>query len=322
MADEQRLSKLMSQRGLCSRREADRYIEKGLVRVDGKVVNTLGVKFLPSVKIELTSVAQAQQNSRLTIMINKPVGYVSSQAEEEYIPAVRLVRNENRSDIDTSGVSTSDYDLARAHDLAPAGRLDIDSQGLLILTQDGRIAKLLIGEDNNIEKEYLVRVDGIIEQEKIEQLQFGMSLDGKPLKRAKVRQINPEQIQIILHEGKKRQIRRMCDEVGLHVTGLKRVRIGEVRLGKLAEGEWRVVSPEEFEHSAPDPSSGDDFRSRNEPKEKSNRRESLYGKRSREQVKEREQVKIDHPSKNNDQAENVELKKKREPLHLKKQSKD
>lgn len=295
--DQQRLSKLMSQRGICSRREADRYIEQGLVRVDGEVVNTLGVKYPPSVEIELTRVAQAQQNKRLTIMINKPVGYVSSQAEEEYTPAVRLVRNENRSTIDSSGVNTTDYDLARAHDLAPAGRLDIDSQGLLILTQDGRIAKLLIGEDNNIEKEYLVRVDGIIEQEKIEQLQFGMSLDGKPLKRAKVRQINPEQLQMILYEGKKRQIRRMCDQVGLHVTGLKRVRIGEVRLGKLAEGEWRVVAPQEFEHSAPDPHSNDDFRSRHEPKEKSNRRASLYGKRSHEPISSPELVKKQAPTK-------------------------
>lgn len=312
MTNEQRLSKLMSQRGICSRREADRYIEKGLVRVNGEIVNTLGVKYSSDVSIELTSEAQTQQNSRLTIMINKPVGYVSSQAEEEYIPAVRLVRNENRSDTDQSGVHTTDYELARAQDLAPAGRLDIDSQGLLILTQDGRIAKLLIGEDNNLEKEYLVRVDGIIEQDIIERLQFGIELDGKKLKRAKVRQLNPEQLQIILREGKKRQIRRMCDEVGLHVTGLKRVRIGELRLGKLEEGEWRVVLNEEFEHTKPsisssvqssnsrsnqalnqstDSSPDKAFASQSsnksgaddssEPK-KSNRRESLYGKRTRD----------------------------------------
>ncbi|MGH1428170.1 MAG: pseudouridine synthase [Arenicella sp.] len=286
MADEQRLSKLMSQRGLCSRREADRYIEQGLVRVNGQTVNTLGIKYPSDVSIELSSVAQAQQNSRLTIMINKPVGYVSSQAEDEYTPAVRLVRNENRSEIDQTGIHTSDYELARAHDLAPAGRLDIDSQGLLILTQDGRIAKLLIGENNNLEKEYLVRVDGIIEQEKIDRLQFGIKLDGKALKRAKVRQINPEQLQIILREGKKRQIRRMCDEVGLHVTGLKRVRIGEVRLGKLKEGEWRVVLPEEFEHSpshsSPKKSATHANQSDSPRHNKSNRRESLYGKRSRD----------------------------------------
>ena len=197
MAELQRLSKLMSQRGICSRREADRYIEQGLVRVDGKIIDTLGIKFPESVNIELTSLAQQEQNSRLTIMLNKPVGYVSGQAEDDYIPAVRLVRKENRSEIDRSKIPVSDYDLARAHDLAPAGRLDIDSQGLLILTQDGRIAKLLIGENNQIEKEYLVRISGDINADKISRLQYGLKLDDKPLKRAKVKQINPDPLQII-----------------------------------------------------------------------------------------------------------------------------
>jgi len=245
-----RLSKLMSQRGLCSRREADRYIEQGLVRVNGETVNTLGVKFADDVKIELTAVAQQQQNTRLTVMLNKPVGYVSGQAEDDYIPAVRLVRNENRSKLDQSKIPVNDYTLAKAHDLAPAGRLDIDSQGLLILTQDGRVAKLLVGENSPVEKEYLVRVEGDISSDKIKQLQYGLKLDGKALKRAKVSQINPEQLKIILTEGKKRQIRRMCEAVGLSVTGLKRVRIGELRLGKLAEGEWRVVKIEEFLHGS------------------------------------------------------------------------
>lgn len=244
-----RLSKLMSQRGICSRREADRFIEQGLVKVDGQTVNTLGIKYPDTVKIELTSHAKQQQNNLLTVMINKPVGYVSAQAEDDYIPAVRLVRNENRFEDDTSGMQVADYELARMHDLAPAGRLDIDSQGVLILTQDGRVAKQLIGENTELEKEYLVRVDGGITEEKIERLQFGIKLDGKPLKRAKVKQINPEQLQIILREGKKRQIRRMCEDVDLYVTGLKRVRIGELRLGKLPEGEWRVVQANEFTHN-------------------------------------------------------------------------
>lgn len=270
MAEElQRLSKLMSQRGLCSRREADKFIEQGLVLVDGEVVDTLGIKFPDSVKIELNSYAKQQQNSLLTIMLNKPVGYVSAQAEENYTPAVRLIRNENRSEIDKTGVKTSDYELARAKDLAPAGRLDIDSQGLLILTQDGRIAKQLIGENSSLEKEYLVRVDGEVSADKIKRLQFGLKLDGKPLKRAKVKQLNPEQLQIILTEGKKRQIRRMCEAVDLHVKGLKRVRIGELRLGKLGEGEWRVVLPNEFQHKP----------AKSHTKSNNNRRKSLYGKK-------------------------------------------
>jgi len=245
MSDLIRLSKLMSQRGLCSRREADRLIEQGLVRVDGEIVNTLGVKYPENVKIELTKRAQAIQNERVTIMINKPVGYVSGQAEDDYIPAVRLINNETQSRTDKTGLRIKS---ANFRGLAPAGRLDIDSQGLLILTQDGRVAKQLIGQNSELEKEYLVRVRGDISASQIEQLTFGLELDGKPLKRAKVRQLNPEQLQIILREGKKRQIRRMCEAVGLFVTGLKRVRIGELRLGKLEEGKWRFVRAEEFLH--------------------------------------------------------------------------
>lgn len=235
----------MSQRGLCSRREADRLIEQGLVIVDGERISTLGVKFPESVKIELTERAEAIQNERVTIMINKPVGYVSGQAEDGYIPAVRLISEQTHSNTDKTRLTLKG---SHFNGLAPAGRLDIDSQGLLVLTQDGRVAKQLIGENTELEKEYLVRVRGDINPERINKLTHGLKLDGKPLKRAKVRQLNPEQLQMVLREGKKRQIRRMCEAVGLHVVGLKRVRVGELRLGQLAEGEWRFVKPKEFTH--------------------------------------------------------------------------
>lgn len=268
-----RLSKLMSQRGLSSRREADRLIEKGLVRVNGELVNTLGVKFPEDVKIELTQRAQAMQNELVTIMINKPVGYVSGQAEDDYVPAVRLIKDETHSDIDQTGIQLKGNHF---DGLAPAGRLDIDSQGVLVLTQDGRIAKQLIGENSDIEKEYLVRVDGDITEEQIEKLTFGLELDGKPLKRAKISQLNPEQLQFILREGKKRQIRRMCEAVGLHVTGLKRVRVGELRLGKLEEGQWRFVKAEEFRHRSAAPK--DVSKKRIEPRR--DRKQSLYGNKN------------------------------------------
>lgn len=247
MTEPIRLSKLMSQRGLCSRREADKLIEQGLVRVNGELVNTLGVKFPEDVTIELTQRAQALQNELVTIMINKPVGYVSGQAEDDYVPAVRLIKDETHSDTEQSNKT-----LKASHfkGLAPAGRLDIDSQGVLILTQDGRVAKQLIGENTELEKEYLVRITGNVDEACLEKLTFGLALDGKKLKRAKVRQLNPDQLQIILREGKKRQIRRMCEAVGLTVVGLKRVRVGELRLGNLAEGEWRFVDVEEFKHRA------------------------------------------------------------------------
>lgn len=174
MSEGVRLSKLMSQRGLCSRREADRLIEQGLVRVNGETVNTLGIRFPEDVEIELSERAQAIQKELVTIMINKPVGYVSGQAEDDYVPAVRLISSENHSDTDQSV-----QQLKGSHfkGLAPAGRLDIDSQGLLILTQDGRVAKQLIGEHSELEKEYLVRVRGDISEHQIRRLCFGLELD-------------------------------------------------------------------------------------------------------------------------------------------------
>ena len=245
MPETLRLSKLMSQRGLCSRREADKLIEQGLVKVNGEIVNTLGLKVSDDVEIELTERAQKIQNERVTIMLNKPVGYVSGQAEDGYEPAIRLIKQEKHSSLDKTNIRFKHQHLTG---LAPAGRLDIDSQGLLILTQDGRIAKQLIGENSELEKEYLVRIKGEVSEKIIQQLCYGLQLDGKKLKRAKVRRLNEDQLQFILKEGKKRQIRRMCDAVGIKAIGLKRVRIGELRLGKLAEGEWRYVKNEEFTH--------------------------------------------------------------------------
>jgi 23S rRNA pseudouridine2604 synthase len=116
---------------------------------------------------------------------------------------------------------------------------------MLVLTQDGRIARHLIGENSTVEKEYLVRVEGELSDADMKRLNFGLSLDGEKLKPAKVSWQNEDQLRFVLREGKKRQIRRMCEMVGLHVVGLKRVRIGSVTLGKLPVGQWRYLRPEE-----------------------------------------------------------------------------
>lgn len=239
-----RLSKLMAERGLCSRREADQYIEQGLVYVDGSRINQLGTKVHPDCHIELAAKAKEKQDSLVTIILNKPVGYVSSQPEDSYEPAIRLIIAENQFTLPSQKKIKS---LERQHfrGLAVAGRLDIDSQGLLLFTQDGRLAKKIIGENSAIEKEYLVRFKGELTSEKLKLLRSGLELDGKPLKRAKVDQINPDQLRFVLNEGKKRQIRRMMELVQLQVTGLKRVRIGQLRLGKLPEGQWRFLSYDE-----------------------------------------------------------------------------
>jgi 23S rRNA pseudouridine2604 synthase len=233
-----RLSKLMSEQGLCSRREADDYIAKGWVLVDGVVINELGSKIFPEQKITLKKAAQSRQQERVTVILHKPVGYVSGQAEDGYQPAVVLVKPEKHWKLDPS---SQRFDPRHLQSLVPAGRLDIDSTGLLVLTQDGRIAKQLIGEDSEIEKEYLVRVSGRIAANGLERLNFGLSLDGKQLKPATVTWQNEDQLKFILKEGRKRQIRRMCELVGLKVTGLKRVRIGNVKLEKLPMGQWRYL---------------------------------------------------------------------------------
>ena len=120
-----------------------------------------------------------------------------------------------------------------------------DSTGLLVLTQDGRIARKLIGEDSDIEKEYLVRVEGRLDEHGLARLNHGLALDGKALRPAKVTWANPDQLRFLLKEGRKRQIRRMCELVGLKVVGLKRVRIGRVRLGDLPPGRWRYLRDDE-----------------------------------------------------------------------------
>jgi len=239
--DKVRVSKLLSERGLCSRREADDYIARGWVQVDGRVVQ-LGEQVFAEQVITLARPAQTRQTTRVTILLNKPVGYVSGQAEKGYRPAITLIRPQTRCTKDTHNLR-----FTRSHltGLAVAGRLDIDSQGLLVLTQDGRIAKQLIGEHSTVEKEYLVRVEGKLIPDGLALLNHGLSLDGKRLRPANVQWQNNAQLRFVLQEGKKRQIRRMCALVGLTVTSLKRVRIGKVRLGDLPIGQWRYLRPGE-----------------------------------------------------------------------------
>jgi 23S rRNA pseudouridine2604 synthase len=272
--------------GLASRREADDWIAKGWVKVNGRVAE-MGMQVAPDVKIEIDKLAKGQQANLVTVLINKPLGLVSGQAEDGHEPAITLVQPENRWAEDNARFF---FHGSQLKSLVPAGRLDIDSTGLLVLTQDGRVARQLIGEDAMMEKEYLVRViytgvlntaaatsaaatypgrplqrpaaptqlsriddddpissdvQAVFPAEKLQLLRHGLSLDGQALKHAKVEWQNPEQLRFVLHEGKKRQIRRMCEQVGLKVVGLKRVRIGKVMLGNLPVGQWRYLAPHE-----------------------------------------------------------------------------
>lgn len=244
-----RLSKLMSEKGICSRREADDLISRGLVLVNGQVVSELGTKVSPDVSVTLASEAMREQKNLVTIILNKPIGYVSGQPEPGYEPAIRLIQPDTQWTEDR----TRQLKMGDLKNIAVVGRLDIDSQGLLIFTQDGRLAKKIIGENSGIEKEYIVRVEynnqkapqRIFPADKLRLLNYGLSIDGAKLKPAKVSWINEDQLKFILTEGKKRQIRKMCEMVGLKVTGLKRVRVGNLKLGNLPEGEWRFINPDE-----------------------------------------------------------------------------
>jgi len=249
-AEPVRLNKRMAEQGICSRREADDWIERGWVRVNGQPA-LMGQKVLPADKVTVDRRAEEAQQQQVTILLHKPMGFVSGQAEDGHEPAVVLVQAPARWREDRSPHRFSPQQL---RGLAPAGRLDIDSVGLLVLTQDGRVARQLIGEDSGVEKEYLVRVtygdedrdvQSVFPRDRMALLRHGLFLDGQPLRQAQVDWQNPEQLRIVLREGKKRQIRRMCEQVGLHVVGLKRIRIGRVVLGNLPVGQWRYLGPNE-----------------------------------------------------------------------------
>ena len=242
-----RISKILSELGLCSRREADKYIEQGLVLLDGKVVDELGTKAYRSQKIELLKKARLNQSLKATVILNKPVSYISHlDDDKEFTPASSLITPNNYYDSQKNETTSKRNPIFNRDGLAPAGRLDIDSSGMLVLTQDGRIAKQIIGEESaDIEKEYLVRVEGTINDDEMKLLNHGLTLDDYELKPAKVNWQNKDQLNFILIEGRNRQIRKMCELVGLRVNGLKRVRIGNVRLNDLPEGKWRFLSGEE-----------------------------------------------------------------------------
>src|SRR5580698_9501302 len=237
-AEPQRVNRWLAQSGVCSRREAEDLITRGLVFIDGERVGDVGRKIAPGQTLVLNDAAAGQLQASLTVVLNKPLGVVSSQPEGEQVPAVRLLTREA-----LRGESPPIPD--RNSRLAPLGRLDQDSHGLLVLSEDGVLAKALIGPASTLDKEYLVRVTGPITEAKLAGLRHGLALDGRQLKPAKVTLAGEQRLRFILSEGRNRQIRRMCDLVALAVMDLYRLRIGPLRLGDLPEGKWRVLTADE-----------------------------------------------------------------------------
>lgn len=237
-AEPQRVNRWLAQSGVCSRREAEGLIEQGLVSIDGETVTDAGRKILPGQTLVLADAAQAKIEGGLTVIFHKPVGVVSGQPDPGQTPAVRLL---TRAALDGDSPVIPGRDTR----LAPVGRLDMDSRGLLLLSDDGVVAKAVIGPTSELDKEYVVKVAGQITEAKLAKLRHGLSLDGRQLRPAKVRVSGEQTLRFVLKEGRNRQIRRMCDLVDLKVVDLFRLRIGPLKLGDLRQGRWRVLTPEE-----------------------------------------------------------------------------
>ena len=224
-----RLNKLLAERGIASRREADRLITAGDVLVNGKVVTELGTKVDPDVdKVTLRTNPALADERKVYVALNKPSGYVST---------VKATRQDPHIVLDlVPGIKERIY---------PVGRLDKETTGLLILTNDGTLTFRLTHPSSQCEKEYEATLVSPISDAALEKLRNGVTLWGEKTLPTEVRKISTRVIRIILREGKNRQIRRICEKVGYPVKELKRVRIKSLTLGKMQPGQWRFLNAQE-----------------------------------------------------------------------------
>jgi len=223
---EYRLNKYISSSGFCSRREADRFIEEGKVRVDGKRAE-IGARVYPKQKVTVNGVLIKHEQEPVYIALNKPVGIVSTTDPEEKSNIVDFVCHEQR--------------------IFPIGRLDKDSQGLILLTNDGDIVNKILRAGNNHVKEYIVTVDRPITEEFLVGMTQGVPILDRVTRKCEIEQINPYTFKIGLIQGLNRQIRRMCAYFDYEVLKLERTKIMNISLGKLGEGNWRDLTPHELE---------------------------------------------------------------------------
>ncbi len=241
--DEERIAKIMARRGLCSRREAERLIDAGQVVVDGVVVSGQGQKAPLDAAIVIAPAGAAALDTKLTVVLNKPAGIVSTQPEPNQTPAWRLLRAANAQ-------GETDAEIVRRVAAAPqsfsvAGRLDRASRGLLVMTQDGTVARRIIGA-HDVRKLYVVQLAEPVSAAQVHKLSGRMSLEGELLLPMTVERLGPDVLRFGLVEGRKHQIRRVCRKVGLDVVDLFREAVGPIHIGDLPEGSWRVVSAAEL----------------------------------------------------------------------------
>src|SRR3989344_3829708 len=221
-----RIQKYLSQEGICSRREAEKLMLEGKVLVNGKIVRELGTQIDPTkdvVKVE--SSKSESGKGKITVIVNKPRGIVCSKSSEEGETIFEL--------------------LPQCKDLNIVGRLDKTSEGLLMLTNDGVVARRVTGEEHSMEKEYEVNVREKVNPSKLKFFDRGMILEDGPTLPAKTRMLDNHSFRVILREGRKHQIRRMCEKLHLTVTRLKRIRIGPIMLDNLKPGASRPLTKNE-----------------------------------------------------------------------------
>lgn len=223
-----RLNKYIAQSGVCSRRKADEYITDKQVKVNGQTVYELGTmvdetKDLVSVKDKKISLVKR----KIYIMLNKPEGYVTTSIEQFDRPCViDLIKEEER--------------------VFPVGRLDMETEGLLLLTNDGEFANKLMHPSKKINKVYVAKVTGSITEEAIQKLKKGVDIDDYKTAPAFVEKISKDELKITIHEGKNRQVRKMCLAVGLNVIHLKRIKVGNLELGNLRLGKYKLLKSYEI----------------------------------------------------------------------------
>jgi len=238
---QERIAKVLAQRGLCSRREAERLVVAGSVLVNGEVITDPGRRIAMNAEIIVAEAGRKRLDRRVTVLFNKPRGIVSTQPEGKQTPAWSLLTPQRCADAEPDPTV-----LAEPWHCAACGRLDQDSRGLLVLSQDGALARLITGS-HQWSKEYLVTVDVEPDPRQVSALRKLRALDGRPILPMQVEPVSERQLRFVLHEGRKHQIRRTCSFVGLTVVDLLRERVGPWNLDGLDEGRWRVVPRSEVE---------------------------------------------------------------------------
>lgn len=223
-----RLNKYIANSGVCSRRKADEYIENKLVKINGQTVFEQGV-MVDETKDRVTVDGKdiSLVKKKIYIMLNKPAGYVTTSSEQFGRPCViDLIKLEDR--------------------VFPIGRLDMETEGLLLLTNDGDFANKLMHPSKKINKVYIAKVSGDIKEADIANLRKGVDIDGYITAPAIVEKISKDELSITIHEGKNRQVRKMCSAVGLNVLKLKRIKIGNLELGNLNIGKYKLLKLHEI----------------------------------------------------------------------------